>query len=574
MQKTLLLPFLTVTLFLLAADTITVEGFKAEKSWEGASKTPGEVIVRTAAENHYINLSKVSKKTAALLSKSSGKTKLNLDIPKEAIRTEKVPMGIRPDCTELPTSYEELKGIAESPKVKTQQDFLNLIPPGSLQTFTLVFNSDSAQSPGISSEYPGVIRMSADGKFFLRYTCDPNSEVYGTIEMIRYTGGDPAYEFLQFDFRPQKEGKPHPIVSPKNMDLCLGCHNQSSEVLDPRPNWAMYPEWPGIFGSEDDFFPNKPNAQKEKDAFDKFRNEKLKDSCYSSLPWPQGAVKEEWRNYPFGVEMRSKTYSLRPNLKFTEISSHLLAQKNFKRMKRHEHYERIKRLLALEAARCEYPGLHDKIKSILPDYSKADESQAHIPILRGKPVPQNEPRHPASGAQVLFSASLEMGFQPGDWTLLFGESDRSDFETGAGREGNLDFEEGDLPLTAFVHNEILKDMATVLPKIKGEFSSTRAESEYFGEQFGCIDEIIGATKYTSGDSHDKICKALKEEWERYEKDDLKKLEPILPKPKTRGLPRGPIGPYPEPVRRPKKAKGIGDSMRGKIPPPVLQENHY
>lgn len=517
-------------------------------------------------------------------------------------------LGILNDCNESPISYSDLENLATSAAVTDQVSFLTVLNkqhPGALQTFTLVYDSQSAQSAGISRTWPGVIRSNVNSSVVFRYVCDRSQiDVYNRIEVAHFipeTKKEAArFEFVEFDLSsPKLTGKDR---IQKNPDSCIGCHAADA---NPRPNWEMYPDWKGMFGSHDDIFvyfdeasPIHQEKLIEKKRFHDFRAAHLtggeEDDCYRALPWPQNLVNDpaaplppQYENFPYGITARSRNYTIRPNLKFTETFSHLLGDRNFSAIKfalKEKGAETSRKtflLLALEAAHCDtlatrpYPQsvIDRHLNALFPQYARPTVAQARIPMLRGYPTPQHEPRHPLGLAQALFATSLQLGLYPMDWTLQFIEYDRSDYESAGGFGGTgleddpfpsvfgdysnylnsyaktLPADEqsplvdwiakakrplqlyGDLPLTAYTQNLILKHIATEIPELqKGywdrkplaqwdgisalptdwNFTTTRGEEEWFGEGFSCIDDLGGAPAFRSQESRDRVCGILRE----------------------------------------------------------------
>ena len=486
-----------------------------------------------------------------------------------ALDTSYTLLGVHPDCSEQKFTFTDLLAIAMSNDVKNQQDFLSRIPKDAAQTFTLVYESESAQAPGISEAFPGVIRMTQDGKLVFRYTCDRSTNVYDRIEIMRFDEDDSKFKFSEIRFNPPEHVNRY-TESPRK---CFGCHNQRSEVADPRPNWSMYPEWPGVFGSHDDFFPEgteaeaslvhhadgwlAPNRSKEKKIFDQFiqsrvnsKSQEDPDPCYATLPWPRrdADLPAKYANYPYDVtngHARSRIYALRPNLKFTEILSHRLGIKNARRLQAAPEYLDVRNLLAAEAARCldvDYSGakistgdFHRSLHEILPGYRAPAEKEAKPVLLRGEIFTHFDPRHPSSLAQGVYGVSIALGFAPGDWTLNFGEESNAAFETGAGPGRNRDFQ-GDLPLSAYVQHEILAQAARENPELSGLFTRSQGESEDFGPQFSCIDQIAGSTVFTSDEAHAKACGFLVKKALAYQKEFKSKPVTRHPPPNSRDIP--------------------------------------
>ena len=114
--------------------------------WDGDSATqvtfsPLEAILRTPDKDYVLSLSSLPPETVQLLKSEDGsKKKVSLVVPETAIlRTKDFPGSVRTDCGEMPLSYDEVRSLAEDPKIKSQLDFLNALPKGTLQTFTFNF---------------------------------------------------------------------------------------------------------------------------------------------------------------------------------------------------------------------------------------------------------------------------------------------------------------------------------------------------------------------------------------------------------------------------------------------------
>jgi len=247
--------------------------------------------VHSADKDYRIDLNQLPAGTRNRLESLSGKRQTStLDLPDSAIVSQSdVPMGIRPDCTELPIDYGQVTTLAKNPAIQDQNQFLASIPPGTLQTFTLLSKSKSAQAPGINKDTPGVIRMSADGKLILRYTCDRSSSVFNTVEVIRFNDTTKKFVFSEIDFGGRKAngGKAAvPVAKPANRvhedgTKCMTCHNAKPSPpapIDPRPNWENYDQWPGVFGNDEDRFRvNEPEGRQEYDNFNNFKKNKLEN---------------------------------------------------------------------------------------------------------------------------------------------------------------------------------------------------------------------------------------------------------------------------------------------------------
>lgn len=317
----------------------------------------------------------------------------------------------------------------------------------------------------------------------------------------------------------------------------------------------MYPEWRGMFGSHDDFFPKgikqetkdvnhaedwlPPNRSKELAEFNKFINEKVRpakgagDPCYTTLPWLKPTktqeVPKDFALWPYGTtngSARKRVYATRPNLKFTEIMSKLLARQNFRKLKEDPKFADVASLLAVEAASCTDvdPSLTDvrdpllkkseldrMLSAYFPNstYKRPSDDQAASVELRGYSYSHHDPRHSSSRAQALFDVWQALGGNGGEWTLTPFEYEQPQFETGAG-PGDNRFFPADLPLTAYAQYEIIKYAVDQIkdPQLKAYFSRATGESDDFGKHFQCIDELAGPVVFRDETSWKNLCSAL------------------------------------------------------------------
>jgi hypothetical protein len=202
MTSKALFAIFAMTLFCSAvnAETMVAEGVVE-------SITGNNVTFRKAKDTLMLSLSALEPATQKLVQELAGqnrRTKLTID--SAAILTS-VPLaiGIRPDCSEIPVTYDDLVNLAKKPGIKSTLDFLKEMPAGSMQTFTLVHSSNSVQKEGVDTNWPRVLRMSADGKIIFSYTCRPEAPTYNSIEMMRFDDSVNGYKFTSINFRGKAE---------------------------------------------------------------------------------------------------------------------------------------------------------------------------------------------------------------------------------------------------------------------------------------------------------------------------------------------------------------------------------
>jgi hypothetical protein len=226
-------------------------------------ESPNVVFFNTANVTYRINTEKISNQDLRKkLTEENAKNKINsFQVPAVAIEGKNENLtGVRPDCSELPLDYESLKQIAKrdysgNNKQDVFLDFLKSIPDGSMQSFTLIYSTQSIQNGKephhVRPEFPRVLRSNKDGSISMTYVCDPKSDKYGQVELL-YTE-DGFIKSAQFDFRTDKENFESNLRKEyssnrvtENIPQCLNCHSTGATVNGwslLKYNWQEYHVW-------------------------------------------------------------------------------------------------------------------------------------------------------------------------------------------------------------------------------------------------------------------------------------------------------------------------------------------
>lgn len=514
-----------------SGEIITITGFVESVN----KKTLGTSVVkiRTAKEDIVLNFDKLDKETKkALISKDSHKIKHTFKIDQAAVIERKnTPMGIRADCSEMPTDMNELEDIAKNSD--DMLDFLKKIPEGSLQGFTFVTNSlslhrgqkDENGEGQVSPMWPRVLRSSIDGKITISFVCDPKNPTFGKVEIIHFDSNEKEFKTTEFDFgHPKKEKiKPKDRIHHDPVS-CISCH-AGSEIngkASLKPNWPQYFQWSdckedrgiNFYGGNDDnmgpdAFRNaydkkdctddeiKKSTNLEKDNYLKFRELQKNNECFNSLPWPdeskdQNSFQSKWsyKYYPYAETSQEKNtgspenaeesffnYSLRTNLRFTDTYSHLMSQRIANLLTKNPDYDAIKYLLVMEQADCNIDKELKQLSEVMPNFKHG--------IINGSFLSVEAP--------LLSQFSDYVGLSRKDWTMEFQEKDQTSYRTGV-----PGFKRFDLRIFNMVGGEILKDIGksnqTIAEVSKDKL--TRAVERDFGSNFRCIDDLGGGIKYT------------------------------------------------------------------------------
>ena len=526
-----------------------------------------KVHLRTPTQDITLSVEKLDSSVKKLVGQ---KTRQKLKIDESAIIERKnTPMGVRADCTEMPTDIEELESIAKNSD--DMLDFLKKIPAGSMQAFTLITNTlslhrgvkDENGEGEVSPLWPRVLRSSVDGKLTVSFVCDPKNPTYGKVEIIHFSDKDKTFKTVEFNF-----GHPQYAKVPKNDRIhhspksCVSCHGGSeyNGKTFLKPNWPEYFQWSDckenrgiqMYGGNDDRIsftrhrnvPDyklkqmgctqeeiKEQSLKEFEDYKKFRDLQKSNACFNTLPWADktkdpGSFESKfyYDYYPYSEFPRQEiapsgkrrdieefgmmNYSLRPNLRFTDTYSHLLAQSLAHRLKENENYDRLKYMLAMEQAQCRIS--EDEVNAV-NEYLPFDLDF----YLMNKQL---------GGSKYLYQFSEQAGLKHADWTMEFQEKKNTNYQAAMPVGRNVS---NDLSIPEVVGGEILKDIGKENSRMTkfAQENISRGVEKVFGKKFSCIDDLGGSivTIARSSQSEPEICAALRAEHEL----NLKKFTPVL-----------------------------------------------
>jgi cytochrome c553 len=537
MLKFLLFLFLAhISFELCAQELIETSGFV--ESFNKKSVGASEIKIRTPKEDIILNFDKLDKETQKRLSSEEAKKSKQLIKFNQSAVIKKSPpaMGVRADCSEMPTDMKELENIATNSN--DMLDFLNKIPEGSLQGFTFVTNSlslhrgkkDTNGEGQVSPMWPRVLRTSMDGKITVSFVCDPKNPTFGKVEIIHFDDKEKEFKTTEFDFGHPNGQKVAPLDRVhKNPESCISCH-AGSEVNGKtviKPNWPEYFQWSdckddrGIQmygGNDDNMGPgvirknsskkfvgcdpliNADSTYKEQTNYQKFRELQKNNACFNSLPWADESkndpksVESNWtyKYYPYSKTSLQRgydpenpkdtegilNYSLRTNLRMTSVYSHLMSTQIAGILKKNPDYDTIKYFLLMEQARCQVPGDQiQQLNEIMPNL-KLDYASTEYSSLNNT-------------TPILAKFSKSAGLKPKDWTMEFQEIKNDDYNSAMPDGGSR---LGDLKISDALGGEILKDVASSNPIFANapKEALSRGTEKSFGKKFSCLDDLGGA----------------------------------------------------------------------------------
>jgi len=155
---------------------------------------------------------------------------------------------------QLQAQMDQLSADADAGKFSSVEEFLNAIPPVMRDNEALIGNSLSTQ-PGtvvidpLTSKpkvRPRVVMKSPNSEVWITYNTDPHAKNYNTVEITRWNGKKPGWEYSQFP----------PVHDHDVAKDCKLCHRE-----ELRPNFDSYQTWAGFLPPRDDVLERTANGE-------------------------------------------------------------------------------------------------------------------------------------------------------------------------------------------------------------------------------------------------------------------------------------------------------------------------
>lgn len=202
-------------------------------------------------------------------------------------------------------SIETIKDLLRRNLIKDVPDLLSRLPEDYRSNYTLAYKSLSLHESSL--EYPRAILFGKDARLIVTFNGHPSQQGYNDVEMLEFNETRQEFEFYALHFGEKVE------LSEPNPPICVTCHTAS-----PRPIWNDYPQWSGIFGSDDDSFSDPV----ELNAFIDWRMKTEKHDRYKFLlNLPLSDL------YPYLSEHSIREYRIRPNARLGDLLAILNAKK-------------------------------------------------------------------------------------------------------------------------------------------------------------------------------------------------------------------------------------------------------
>ena len=227
-------------------------------------------------------------------------------------------------------------GIEES-GASTLAQAVPILAKNLKSNFTAVYHSNSVQ--GGTERDPRVIFWDEGSGFAATFSGDPLGSEHDAIEMFQFDSKTARFEFLRQVFPLSKTSTGLPDFSPKREASCLSCHGK-----DPRPIWAEYPSWSGVFGSDNDLL-----KAPEKTLFESFVSYAENNLLYGALFPPD--IRKGWPSYPYREETGPiakirNSATFRPNQRLGQLATRLNAARAMRLIRQSPNYrENIPALL-------------------------------------------------------------------------------------------------------------------------------------------------------------------------------------------------------------------------------------
>ena len=133
---------------------------------------------------------------------------------------------------------DALHAFATDAGISSLEGLLGALPTWLLANHILVEATRSGNPASV--EHPRVLLFGSDARFLMAFGSDPDDPGREVIDIAELEDSG-FWKFRSIDF-----GTSPPTLSPDD-SACTGCHADP-----PRPFWGSYPNWPGMFGPQQD----------------------------------------------------------------------------------------------------------------------------------------------------------------------------------------------------------------------------------------------------------------------------------------------------------------------------------
>ena len=136
-------------------------------------------------------------------------------------------------------TIEGLKQFVDAYGISDVETVLSSLPSWYMRNYALVETSQTGLPASL--EHPRIILFGSDARFMMALGTHPNHPLRETIDLAELDPDTGAWHFNALDM-----GQSPPLLA-NDDTVCQSCHGSPA-----RPIWGTYPQWPGVFGPEDD----------------------------------------------------------------------------------------------------------------------------------------------------------------------------------------------------------------------------------------------------------------------------------------------------------------------------------
>ena len=179
--------------------------------------------------------------------------------------------------------YPRIQRFLDRHRVASPEEFIAALPDLYKERFVMMYESEAAAKPHVSSEHPRITSWGADGNFIFAWNTDPDapSQFRDSVEFMRQD--DTAWTAGVIDF----SGATPEITEPA---ACMACHGSLN-----KPLWGLWGKW---FGSEYDL--TLPREQLMEDMIES------DDPRIEPLAFPAAAFRGGYKGTRFMVTPHGK----------------------------------------------------------------------------------------------------------------------------------------------------------------------------------------------------------------------------------------------------------------------------
>jgi hypothetical protein len=222
-------------------------------------------------------------------------------------------------CTQAHAfSYEDLVTIIQGKNLQRIEDVLPQLPEEFRSSYTLMYQSRSLQDASYLN--PRAILFGDDAELTCAFNGDSSQKGFDTLECFQFRADVRLFDFRQIQFPTQQNGLKSVLFSASGKSAdgkvsCSACHS-----ADTRPNWDSYPNWPGVYGSDDDDL----SGTEESLHYLDFVKKRDQDPRYRYL------IQDSDPNAPY---LNNYLITGRPNLRFASFTSRMTALRSARILK-------------------------------------------------------------------------------------------------------------------------------------------------------------------------------------------------------------------------------------------------